>query len=227
LASAPDSATGQIHADRAVLDFTVVFSVRRLRRNPACTPENRVDTGNEFSNAEGLGQVVVSAYFEPYDTIHFLTTRRKHYHGNIRFTPQPPENFKSVDVRQIDIEQDKFWSRFSAQLDTIFSGLGRAEIEAFLGKRLAKKIGHFAIIVDYQDSPHSLSIERICAVRAIGEQPWRGGSRGRHLQGYDGCPGTDGLKMYGNVAERLHVPTFSRLGPNDNAIQATVHDGRV
>jgi len=120
--------------------------------------EDGVDTGNQLAHAERLGQIVVGADFETDDAIDFFAARSEHDHGDIGLAAQAPENFESIDVGQVDIQQDRGGPVTSTLFDALLAELRRAEVESFLREGPAQQLHHFAIVIDDQDSPHNTSI---------------------------------------------------------------------
>jgi hypothetical protein len=55
------------------------FGARRFLARRQClgAPQDRSNARDQFARAEGLGDVVVGAHFQPNDAVHFLAARRQ------------------------------------------------------------------------------------------------------------------------------------------------------
>src|SRR6266852_4643700 len=76
LTTTQDLVAAQVHVDIAEGIAVLLF------RERLCPSQNGLHASEQFSDREGLGDVVIGSEFETHNLIHFLAARRKHDDGN-------------------------------------------------------------------------------------------------------------------------------------------------
>jgi hypothetical protein len=118
--------------------------------------QNGPNSRKELTWVEGLGQVVVRSDLQSQDSFDVLSTRGQDQHWNGRLRAQPAQNVQTADARQHEIEDNK--SMFSGESTlkptrSIVHGFDREPLGA---KALREKSAQLDIIIDDENSIHSL-----------------------------------------------------------------------
>src|ERR1700736_3962458 len=71
-----DLVAAQVHVDIAEGIAVLLF------RDRLCPSQNGLHASEQFSDREGLSDVVIGTEFETHNLIHFLAARREHDNGN-------------------------------------------------------------------------------------------------------------------------------------------------
>ena len=86
------------HAVNVQLSDSQHWRTRLLRGMDSMT-QRHTDARQQFSHAEGLGQVVIGASIEGGNLIRFSVTHRKDNDGDVRPRTQPPCDLQTVEIR--------------------------------------------------------------------------------------------------------------------------------
>src|SRR5258708_39078858 len=146
LGAGPDhAAVGEIHANRTECNhgFTV-----RAGRAPA---QRGAHPRQQFTDAEGLGEVVVGPRIERLYLVDFVSARRQHYDRQRRPGAKVAPEIHAVQIRQAEVEYHQIRLAGGGFGQTLASGLRVEHAHAFRFQRGAQEPPDLLFVLDHDD----------------------------------------------------------------------------
>jgi len=123
----------------------------RSTGSTAAAAQDRPQPRQQFPRAERLGQIVIGTDFEPDDTVGLLTLGGQHQHRHIRIRSYPAQHFKTIEIGQHDIEDDRVGLVAGDGGESRLRIGGGLHRKAVAFKVVAQHGGQPDIVVDDQD----------------------------------------------------------------------------
>jgi len=108
------------------------------------TADHRAQAGQQFARREGLRQVVVRAKLKANNSVRFFPKAGEHYHWDVRFHSQPPQEFKAVKLRHHHVQNDRVIMMLKGLAQALGAGVGQGHRVAHrfkVGLDQAAKLG--------------------------------------------------------------------------------------
>src|SRR2546425_1251091 len=155
LAATQDLVAAQVHVDIAEGIAVLLF------RECLCPSQYGLHASEQFSDREGLGDVVIGSEFETHNLIHFLAARGKHDDGNrgaLRF--QLLTHIQPAHARHHHIEDDQVWGILQSPLEPFHAVECRYHLKPLILEIIAEPRDHVWLILDDQNfrCSHDLSL---------------------------------------------------------------------
>src|ERR1700722_12439870 len=163
-----DLVAAQVHVDIAEAIAVLLF------RERLCPSQNGLHASEQFSDREGLGDVVVGAEFKTHNLIHFLAARRKHDDGNrwaLRL--QLFTYIQPAHAWHHYVEDDQVWGIVQGPLKPLDAVACGYHLEAFVLEIIAEPRNHVRLILDDQNfrCSHDPSLG-LCPEHGSTPPPW-------------------------------------------------------
>ena len=110
------------------------------------------DARHQFPGVERLRKVIVGAQFEPDDAVFILAARRQHQHRQARFTPDAPQDLKTIEAGQHDVENHQVEAAVQSGGKTSPAVVLAFDAEPFASQQLGQKAGQFFVVIHNQDA---------------------------------------------------------------------------
>src|SRR6185312_15479555 len=150
-----DRVTQQIHAYAAMGDHGLLY--RRL------APQQGTYVGEQFIEAEGLGQVIVGAEVETLDAILHRVARAEDEHGLVEAGAAPfREQVQAVAVGQAEVENDHVIVGFGQRIAGLPAGADPAHRVGAFAEPLLEKLAETLLVFD-DENLHGAPACRHCA----------------------------------------------------------------
>src|SRR6266849_456659 len=146
LTTTQDLVATEVHLDIGE-GIAVLLFRERLR-----SPQNGLHASEQFSDREGLGDVVIGAEFETHNLIHFLAARREHddrNRGALRL--QLLAHIQSAHAWHHHVEHHQVWGILQGQLEPFHAVESRYHLKALVLEIIAESRNHVRLILDDQN----------------------------------------------------------------------------
>ncbi len=152
---------------RGWVDFDFAYFHRAWRQRAFEAAKNSFHASHEFTRAEGLGDVVVSAEFEAENPIRFaaLGCEKNNWNGREAGSlPNAAADFETVFAWDHDVENEQRGALAFGICQYSGSGWVDADDEAFVLEVMANKARNIGIVFDYVDAGfHTIILAFACA----------------------------------------------------------------
>src|SRR5215470_16455279 len=116
-------------------------------------PQHRAYAGQQLTQRERLGQVIVGAQLQPAHTIDFLPARREHDDGHVdRPSPELPTHVPAAQLGHHDVEDDQIRRRLHDLLQRLLAVEGAGRLVALVAKVVLEPTHDLGLVVDDQDA---------------------------------------------------------------------------
>src|SRR6266436_6705939 len=154
------TATQNLVAAQVDVDIAEGIAVL-LFRERLCPPQNGLHAREQFSNREGLGDVVIGAEFETHNLVHFLAARREHNNGNrgaLRL--ELLTHIQPAQAWHHHVEDDQVRGILQGPLEPFDTVECRYHLKALVLEIIAEPRNHVRLILDDQNfrCSHDLSL---------------------------------------------------------------------
>ena len=109
------------------------------------------DAGEDFADAEGFGDVVVGAEFQPDDGINFFGFGSEEEKGDLGvFASDAPADFVAIQLGHHDVEADEVGLLGVIEADGFLAVRGGDGVEAVLGKDFDQGLAGVVVVFGYE-----------------------------------------------------------------------------
>ena len=159
---------------------------------PCAAPQKGADPRKQLVERKGLGQIIVGPAIESCHPVGHCIFRRQHDDGcPLLSPPHPPQDVKSVSIRQHDIENDRIIGILGPHPEGIFGRCRYIDGIILLMQSPLQQRRHFSFIF-YNENPHT----------------------GRIILSYESPAAFSQLPHWGSTATRMYlfhsIPTQMR-----------------
>ena len=117
--------------------------------------EEGLRAGDEFADAEGLGDVIVGAEIEAADDVFLLALCGEHEDGHGEFfRADGAADFKAVEAREHDIEDDEVRGAVEGGIEALLAVAGGADLVAEGGEVVLEGAEDGGVVFDDEDGRH-------------------------------------------------------------------------
>ena len=117
------------------------------------TADDRVDARHQFVLVERLGHVVVGAEAEAANLVLDAGHARENEDRCLHLgQAQRPQHFVTGHVGQVEVEQDDIVVVELAEIDALFTEIGRVDIEAFRLEHQLDALGRCTVVFNQQNA---------------------------------------------------------------------------
>ena len=122
---------------------------RRRRGKLLQSPQHGSHPRADFARRKRLGDIIVSADFQPQQLIDLVATRRQKQHRQRRITrQQTPTELEAADIRQADVEDGDIWRLMRRRLQRGQTAAKDADLEALLLQHVNQGISDTLFILN-------------------------------------------------------------------------------
>src|SRR5512143_3530785 len=126
----------------------------------AGTSQCGADSGQQFSGAEGLREVIVSSRIQRRNLLGLVVSNRQHNDGGVGPFANAANDLSTVTVRQAKIQQDYVGPDGSYLLDALFTVFGLIHGVAVRRKRGGEQGPDGALVVNDENSRRAILARR-------------------------------------------------------------------
>lgn len=142
----------------------------------ARSPQKRIHSGDQLSDAEWLGNVIIGAKIQTENDIFLLSLRGEHQNRNLDAAlANGTANFITIDAWQHDVEENQIRLLLQREIDSCRAILRRQNFEAFGPKRIFQSAHERGFVFNDQDATSvqaaAVSVARGCGRHTLNVLP--------------------------------------------------------